>query len=78
MNKFIVLGSVFTLGVIVGNRIRTNAINKKLYALYQLTELVKKENNKYLSNVSDLYSKLTGTEGKFTEFDEYISSMWME
>ena len=68
----------FGCGCVFGHCIHTKRLNDKVEYLNFLYNLIKKRNNDFLSNFSELYSLQSNSEGKYTDMDEYIQSMWMD
>lgn len=68
----------FGCGCLCGYKLHNKRINDKLEYMYVLYESIKKRNNDFLTNFMTLYSKQSGSEGKYTDMDEYIQSMWMD
>lgn len=68
----------FGCGCVCGHCFHTKRLNDKIEYLNCLYNLIKKRNNDFLSNFSELYSLQSNSEGKYTDMDEIIQSMWMD
>lgn len=79
MIKTILIASVvFIAGYVIGVNVHTKRIDKKLEKCNALLNTIKEKNNQFLTNFSNLYGEVNGTQGQFTEMDERIMGMWMD
>lgn len=69
----------FILGIRFSNMIKLRKLELKRQEVQSLCEQAKKVNNEMLDNFLRVYKSIyTSEEGKWTEIDDRIMSMWME
>ena len=72
-----VLAIGIAIGVAVGLRVKTKQMKDLFAEMQELLQQLKDTNNQTLINCSKIYADKAGTEGQFTDIDEYFMSMWM-
>ena len=76
---FIIFGLITgSLGYNIGRNVKDRKFRENEKKVQDLINEVKQKNNQMLKNTAEVYKTVNHTEGKFTEFDEYLMSFWME
>ena len=65
-------------GVLIGYGLHTKVLNEKIRYCNELNQLIKDNNNKFLVNVGRILNGVNESDGKFTQLDEYLMTLWMD
>ena len=70
--------SAFFTGIRAGLNYRNKIIDEKQTRLRELIAEAKQKNNEMITNYSKIYHATYGTEGKWTDIDDFLMPMWMD
>lgn len=65
-------------GYKLGYSAHTDEINRKIDKLHDLADDLKKKNNDFLRNVSEVYNYVNGTDGTLNEMDIFLMDKWID
>ncbi len=71
-------GFTFIVGLMIGKHIHTKRINEQILYLHHLANKAKENNNKFVQNLTDIYTMSDHDPSEFTEMDEMLMSMWID
>lgn len=66
------------VGYKLGYATHTDEIDRKIDKLHDLADDLKKKNNDFLRNVSEVYNYVNGTDGTLNEMDIFLMDKWID